>query len=196
MPLVQYSDVISFWTLFALFPAHIAFFELIIDPACSIVFESEKEDEDIMRKPPRNLRKPMFSREIVIINVLQGLGILLVTFGLYYFVIKSGRSDLAARSYVFTMLVLSNLLLIVVNLSWSKNIFQIILTPNNNKTLPVVVVLGLLSLVATLYFPFFANLFHLEPLLLKDFLLIGMAAVLSLAWFEILKLYKFFYFLK
>jgi len=35
-------------------PIHVAFLELIIDPACSIVFEAEAEEADIMRRPPRS----------------------------------------------------------------------------------------------------------------------------------------------
>ena len=42
------------WPL-ALFPVHIVFLELIIDPACSVVFEAEAAEEDCMRKPPRDL---------------------------------------------------------------------------------------------------------------------------------------------
>src|SRR5204863_7054238 len=36
-----------------LMPLHIVFLELIIDPACSVAFESEAEHPDIMIRPPR-----------------------------------------------------------------------------------------------------------------------------------------------
>jgi Ca2+-transporting ATPase len=168
-----------------LFPAHIAFLELIIDPACSTVFESEEEDPGIMKRPPRNLHQPMFNLKIVSINLLQGAGILLATFALYLYVIKSGRGDLEARSFAFASLVLANLLLIIINLSWSKNIYQILVSAN--KILFIVIIGAILSLVMVLYIPFFSNLFHLTALHLTDFLLIGVVASISLAWFEILK---------
>jgi Ca2+-transporting ATPase len=168
-----------------LLPAHIAFLELIIDPACSTVFESEEEDVEIMKRPPRNLHQPMFNIKIVSINLLQGVGILLATFVLYLFVIKSGRGELEARSFAFVSLVLANLFLIIVNLSWSKNIYQILLSAN--KILFVVIAGAFLSLVVVLYTPFFSNLFHLGPLHFVDFLTIGAVAFISLAWFEILK---------
>ncbi|MEI6597062.1 MAG: HAD-IC family P-type ATPase, partial [bacterium] len=101
-----------------LLPAHIAFLELIIDPACSTIFESEKEDKDIMKRPPRSLRRPILDSKIVLISLIQGLGVLMATFALFVFTIKSGRSELEARSFVFTSLVLANLMLIVINLSW------------------------------------------------------------------------------
>jgi len=168
-----------------LLPAHIAFLELIIDPACSTVFEAEKESPGIMNKPPRNLHQPMFNTKTVIINMLQGLGVLLATFGLFIFAIKSGKGELEARSFAFASLVLANLLLIVVNLSWNKNIHQILLS--GTKTLLIVFCGAISFLLAVLYIPFFSNLFHLTPLHLNDFILIGLVVIISLTWFEILK---------
>ena len=56
-----------------LLPVHIAFLELIIDPACSIVFEAEPEEGDVMDRPPRPAGAPMFSARMVATAVLQGL---------------------------------------------------------------------------------------------------------------------------
>ena len=171
-----------------LMPAHIVFFEMIIDPACSTVFEAEKEDSEIMRRKPRKLNEPLFNTKIVLINLLQGAGMLLATFALYSWVLNSGKGELEARSFAFTSMVLANLLLIVVNLSWSKNIFQILLLAN--RVLPVVFVGTILCLLAVLYVPFFSNLFYLIPLQVNDLLLISVVVVISLAWFEVLKLVK------
>ncbi|MDO8610611.1 MAG: HAD-IC family P-type ATPase, partial [bacterium] len=66
-----------------LFPAHIAFLELIIDPACSVVFESEKEEHDVMNRPPRNLKHPLFSKKTFILSLLQGLSVLSIVFITY-----------------------------------------------------------------------------------------------------------------
>jgi len=171
-----------------LLPAHIAFLELIIDPACSTVFEAEKEDKNIMKNPPRNIKQPMFNFKTVAISLLQGLGVLIATFTLFVFAIKSGRSETEARSFVFTSLVLANLLLIVVNLSWSKNIHKIILSAN--KIFFMVSAGAILCLLVVLYIPFFADLFRLAPLGGKDLLMILVVVFASLAWFEILKLIK------
>lgn len=171
-----------------LLPAHIAFLELIIDPACSTVFESEKEDKDIMKSPPRDLKQPMLNFKTVSVSLLQGLGVLIATFALFVFVMKSGRSETEARSFVFVSLVLANLMLIVINLSWRKNIHKIILSAN--KILFMVFFGAILCLFAVLYVPFLASLFRLTPLSAKDFLLIGAVVFISLAWFEILKLLK------
>jgi Ca2+-transporting ATPase len=171
-----------------LLPAHIAFLELIIDPACSTVFESEKEDSKIMKRPPRDLHKSMFSPMVILINVLQGFGVLVATFALYVWAIKSGRSELEARSFAFTMLVLSNLMLIVVNLSWRKNVFQIL--SMRNKTLLFVFLGAVACLLGVLNIPFFSGLFKIVPLHLDDFFTISTAVLLSLVWFDIWKNFK------
>jgi len=171
-----------------LLPAHIAFLELIIDPACSTIFEAEKEDKNIMKRPPRNLHQRMFNFKTVSISILQGLGVLIATFALFVFAVKSGRSEIETRSIAFVSLVLANLMLIVINLSWSKNIFKTF--KSANKIFFLVFFGALLCLIAVLYIPFFADLFHLGPLTFKDFTLVSVVVLISLAWFEILKLVK------
>jgi len=171
-----------------LLPAHIAFMELIIDPACSTVFESEKEDKNIMKRPPRNLRQPMFNSKTVIISLMQGLGILVAVFVLFIFAVRSGADELEARSFAFASLVIANLMLIVVNLSWSKSIHKIIFSAN--KTLFIFMGCILTGLFVILYVPFFAGLFHLGTLHINDFALISGAVFSSIVWFEILKKFK------
>lgn len=173
-----------------LLPAHIAFLEFIIDPACSTVFESGKEDKDIMKKPPRNLNQPIFNFQTVLISIIQGLGVLIATFILFVLAIKFGKSEQEARSFAFASLVLSNLMLIAVNLSWSNNIYHIFRSAN--KILFIIFASALSCLLAVLYIPFLSNLFHMAPLGLGDFVIIVAVSFISLAWFEILKLFKSF----
>lgn len=171
-----------------LLPAHIAFLELIIDPACSTVFESGREERNIMKRPPRNLRQPMFNSQTVSISLIQGLGVLVATFALFVFALKSGHSELEARSFAFTSLVLANLMLIIINLSWSRSIHKIFLTAS--RIFFIVFAGALICLFAVLYIPFLADLFHLAPLRLGDFILVVAVVFVSLIWFEILKILK------
>ncbi|MFA6184308.1 MAG: cation-translocating P-type ATPase [Parcubacteria group bacterium] len=172
-----------------LLPAHIAFLELIIDPACSTVFESEKESSSTMHRPPRDVNDSIFNKRTVGVSLLQGLGILLTTFLLFFYAIKTNRSEEAVRSFAFVSLVLSNLILIVVNLSWHKTMYRTILT--RNKALLFVIGGAIICLFIVLYVPFFSNLFHMAPVSIGELLLISVVSVASLLWFEILKLFKF-----
>jgi Ca2+-transporting ATPase len=53
-------------------PIHIAFLEMIIDPACSLVFENEPEDPDILRRPPRGRGEKLFGRPLLLMAGLRG----------------------------------------------------------------------------------------------------------------------------
>lgn len=168
-----------------LLPAHIAFLELIIDPACSTVFESEKEDDHIMKKPPRSLTQSMFDKKTIVISLLQGVSILISVFLIYVYYLSTNKNDAEARSIAFTTLVLANLMLIATNLSWKKNIFQII--GSYNKALIIVSVFAILALLCVLYIPFFLNLFHFSYIKPHELLISFIAASLGVFWFEAVK---------
>ncbi len=72
----------------ALMPVHILFLELIIDPACTLIFEMEREEGDIMKRPPRKLDEPLFGRQMVITGLIQGLGVLAAVFAVYIFILN------------------------------------------------------------------------------------------------------------
>ena len=57
---VAAPGVLPDWPLLLL-PVHIVFLELIIDPACSLIFEAEEAEADVMRRPPRNPGERLFS---------------------------------------------------------------------------------------------------------------------------------------
>lgn len=66
--------IVMSWPL-VLMPIHIAFLHLVIDPACSIVFEAQPEETDVMRRAPRSTRAPMFGRRVIGISVAQGAAV-------------------------------------------------------------------------------------------------------------------------
>ncbi|MFA5993325.1 MAG: cation-translocating P-type ATPase [Parcubacteria group bacterium] len=172
-----------------LLPAHIAFLELIIDPACSTVFESEKESPDTMNQPPRNINESIFNKRTVMISVLQGLGVSLTTFLVFLYAMKTGRSEEEIRSFAFVSLVLSNLILIVANLSQHKVMYRTLLT--GNKVLFFVMSGAIACLFVVLYTPFFSSLFHLAPISSGEFLTIGVVSLAGFLWYEIFKIVKF-----
>lgn len=88
------------WPL-VLLPVQIAFLELIIDPACSIVFESEQIDPAIMDEPPRGRGEPMFSRRVLTIAVLQGLSMLAAVLAAYLWAVLSDRPGDVRRCHTF-----------------------------------------------------------------------------------------------
>lgn len=189
IPIIGMATMPLFFGLpIVLLPAHIAFLELIIDPACSTVFEAEKEDKNIMKRTPRNLWQPMFDFKTVSIGLMQGTAVLIATLILFIFAIKSGRNEIEVRTFAFTSLVLGNILLIAINLSWTKNINKISLA--TDKVFIIVATGAMLSLLTILYVPFLANLFRLSSLSFQNLFFIAIIVFLSLIWFEILKFFR------
>jgi Ca2+-transporting ATPase len=169
-----------------LLPVHIAFLELIIDPACSTVFEAETEEKDIMSRCPRNLKEPMFNKKTVTISLLQGVIALLIIFIVFLITLYRGRGVNNARTITFVVLVITNLVLILVNRSWSANLFRIF--NFNNKALVYVTLGALSALTMVLYIPFLRDLFHFAILHWDDFMLVLAAGLASIICFELLKI--------
>lgn len=111
------------WPL-ALMPVHILFLQLIIDPACSIVFEAEPEEADVMMRPPRAPTASLFARRTLALGFLQGLLLLTTVTAMYGIVLAQGRGEGEARALAFTTLVLANLGLIFANRSRSRKLLD------------------------------------------------------------------------
>ena len=117
------------WPL-VFFPMHIAFLELIIDPASSLIFEAEPEEANVMKRAPRDPQEPLFGWRIIFLSLLQGLGILVVILAVFLIALQRGQGEQEARALSFTALIIANLSLILTNRSWSRTILATLRTPN------------------------------------------------------------------
>lgn len=174
------------WPL-VLMPVHIVFLELIIDPACSVVFEAEAEEAGIMDRPPRDLAKPLFDRRMIGVSLLQGLSVLLIVLAVFAVSLYRGQGELDARALSFTTLIIANLGLIFTNRSWSRTILDTLRSPN--AALWWVTGGALFFLGAALYVPFLRDLFHFSRLHLIDICLCLAAGTVSIVWFEVFKIF-------
>jgi Ca2+-transporting ATPase len=172
------------WPL-VLLPVHIVFLELIIDPACSIAFEAEPEEADVMQRPPRSSREPLFTKRTVGLSLLQGASVLVLALAVFAVAQWRGREEAAVRAMAFTTMVVGNLALILSNRSWSRTIFQTIRQPN--PALWCIVGATLVILGSVLIVPALQRVFHFAPLRGEDLMLCLAAGGLSVLWFEWLK---------
>jgi Ca2+-transporting ATPase len=175
------------WPL-VLLPIHIAFLHLIIDPACTVVFEAEPAESDIMRRPPRNPKEPLFSRRTLRLALLQGISVLVVLVIVFAIAYSNGNSEFNARALAFTTLIISNLAMILTNRSWSRTIPEMLQAPN--QALWWVIGGGLLFLGLVLYVPLLRHLFSFSFLHTDDLLVSLVSGVVSIFWFEGLKLWN------
>lgn len=174
-----------------LLPAHIAFLELIIDPACSVVFESETEESRIMSRPPRPLNESLFSRSNILIGVVQGISILAVVLVVYLGSIILSKNDLEIRTIAFTTMVFANLLLIVSDLSRSRTLISTLIN-SKNKALYWILGSTSIALLAILSQPVTRELFHFTSLTTTEILIAFGAGLASILWFEVIKIYRRF----
>lgn len=167
-----------------LFPLHIAFLEVVIDPACSMVFENEPPEEDLMLQAPRDVQAPLFSGRTMVWAVLQGVGLLALLVGAHLWS-SAHLEEAAARAFVFTALVAGNLTLIFSNRSRSRPVWASLRTPN--RTLWVVVAATLLMLALALYVPWLSGLFLFAPLAAGEAAMAAAWGASALVWFELLR---------
>ena len=171
------------WPLLLL-PVHIVFLELVIDPSCSIVFEAEEPEEDVMQRPPRHRDERLFSKATLAVALLQGLSILAVCLCVFL-IARSGRSAAEARALTFAALVVAFLVVILVNRSWTRSAVSMLRVPN--AALHWVLLGASVFLALALLLPFAQRLFHFAPLRTGDLLLSLGAGFVCVLWFEAVK---------
>jgi Ca2+-transporting ATPase len=166
-------------------PLHIAFLEMVIDPVCSIVFEAEGEEADMMRRPPRHPSEPLFTAGFVIWSLLQGALVLALVASLFVMALHQGLSEPDARSLAFAALVATNLGLVLVNRSLGTSVIAALARPN--ATLWWVVAVTATIFAAVILFPPARELFHFGPLHGDDVVVALASGLASLFLLELAK---------
>ena len=162
VPIVGLSilPVLFGWPML-LMPVHILFLQLIIDPACSVVFEAEPLEPEAMMQPPRRVGQKLFDAEVVVRGLWQGTGLLLlliaVEAGARSVMAADESRDAAARALTFVVLVVSNLGLIHVNRSWGAT--RLHGTQTANRQFAWIAIGTLVTLGVVLTLPAAARLF-------------------------------------
>ena len=111
-------------------PIHIALLEMVIDPVCALVFEAEREEDDIMHRPPRDPAEPLFSLPMVAWSVFQG-GLAFAMLATVFLVESgSGMREAEVRALIFFALIAEIVALILVNRSFSASLGEALLRHN------------------------------------------------------------------
>jgi Ca2+-transporting ATPase len=171
-----------------LWPVHIVFLELIIDPACTMIFEAEKEEKTVMSRPPKDINEPFFGAKKILLSCTQGIGILIICLLVYFIGLKMGYTEKSVRTLTFVTLIVSNIAVIISNRSWTSGFFRILSTPN--KAVTWIVGGAIIFLVLILNIPFLLDLFLFEKIGYLEFLVCTVAGLFSITWFEIYKKVK------
>ncbi len=177
-------------------PLHVALLELVIDPACSLAFESEPEPANVMQQPPRDTRAALFGAQAIGLATGQGLCVLACV-ALTYFLGHWGSgawqnlgtalwtapldtpilSEAQIRAMLFITLLTGNAALILSNRAGGGQFWRSLRTPN-----PVaygLIALAGLFLALAIHWPWLASPLRFEPLPLWPLLIAVASGLLS-----------------
>jgi len=171
-----------------LWPVHIVFLELIIDPACTMIFEAEKEEKNVMLRPPKDINEQFFGARKIFFSCMQGIGILIISLFVYFIGLKMGYTEKSVRTFTFVTLIVSNIAVIISNRSWTSGFFKILSTPN--KAVIWIVGGAIIFLIMILNIPFLLDLFLFEKIRFVEFMICAGVGLFSITWFEIYKQIK------
>lgn len=174
------------WPLVFL-PALIAFHEIVIDPAASIVYEVEQSDPEIMNQKPRAATASLISRLDFLYSVLQGLSVFALVAIIYFVSLGNGSSDNRVRSLTFGTLLISNVILIMINRSRDLTIYRTVFKIKNVAA-PWIALLAISILLILINVRVFREAFDLELLAISDYLILAGLSYLSLCWTDLRKL--------
>ncbi len=145
------------WPLMLL-PIHIVFFELMVAPICSVAFEYEPEEKDVMTRPPRPTNARIFDKSILWLGVKQGIALLVWVVLVYWSAHLYGFDTEQARTLTFTAMIAGDIWLILLNRSWSRSFIASLKQKNGILwSVPAVTVIVLL---AGIFIPPVQALFH------------------------------------
>ena len=168
-------------------PVHVIFLEIIMGPTCSVFFEREPVEENIMQIAPRDRSVGLFRRDELFISIFQGIIIAAGVLILYYLFMMHNYSISEIRTIVFTTLVLSNIFLTFANRSFNENLIKTIFYKNNLA--PWVIIISVLFLAVIHLIPFIRDIFQLSPIPASNFLICIGVSFISVMWFEVYKTY-------
>lgn len=189
IPIVALSliPVMMGWPVL-LMPVHILFLQLIIDPVCSIVFEAEPEEADVMQRPPRSPDARLFDHELLQRGFMQGSVLLVIVLAIFGFALYRGLGADEARALTFATLVLASIGLIFTNRSRSRSAFATL--RSRNVALWWIVAGAVIGLSLILFLPVLSELFSFGKLDPVELVFCLFAGFTTFGLFEAFKLVR------
>lgn len=132
-----------------LMPLHIVFMELIIDPVCTIAFESEQDEKGIMQRKPRNPTDSFFGAKRILFSVFAGALLLLMVLVVYFLSINEGHTEGEVRAIAFSSLIIGNIFLVLTDLSKTRSFISVFIEKNWAAIFILFVAITMLLLIIT-----------------------------------------------
>ncbi|HJS53927.1 MAG TPA: cation-translocating P-type ATPase, partial [Chitinophagaceae bacterium] len=163
-------------------PLHVILLELVMGPTCSILYENEPAENDIMQKPPRSLQAAFFNAKEIMISLFQGIMITLGVLLVYQWSVYGNLGEAATRSMVFLTLITANVLLTLVNRSFHYSL--LVTLRYKNAMVAIIISITILLVILLFAIPFLRSLFDFELISFFQSAVCLTIGTLSVLWFE------------
>jgi Ca2+-transporting ATPase len=169
-------------------PIHIIFLEIIMGPTCSIIYENEPMEQNTMSQKPKSLTTTFFNWKELSISIIQGLVITAGTLFVYQYSVMNTYSEALTRTMTFTVLIIANIFLTLINRSFYYSILSTLKYKNNMVLLIIFITITIVGLI--LYVKPLTIFFEFETLNFVQLLTCIAIGFISVIWFEMVKLIK------
>ena len=169
-------------------PVHIIFLEIIMGPTCSIIYENEPMESNLMLQKPRLMTTTFFNLKEITISIIQGLLITLGLLFVYQYCLSENCTESVTRTVVFLTLIASNIFLTLANRSFYYSLFTTIKYKNNL----VLIIIGITVLITSLllFVPLFSHFFMFDSVSAYQIGLGVLVGFVSVVWVELYKYFK------
>lgn len=169
-------------------PVHVIFLEIIMGPTCSIIYENEPMESNLMQLKPRPITNTFFKLKEITISIIQGIVITIGLLFVYQYCVTNMFSEGGTRTVVFITLISANIFLTLTNRSFYYSIFTTLRYKNNLVLL--IISTTIVTTTCLLFIPLFANFFEFESLSGLQIGLSILVGSISVLWIEIYKVFK------
>jgi Ca2+-transporting ATPase len=174
------------WTYPHIFsPVHIIFLEIIMGPTCSIIYENEPLEKNIMHERPKALSATFFNWHELSLSIFQGLVITSGTLYVYIYSVNNGYNEALRRTMIFTVLITANIFLTLINRSFYYSILTTLKYKNN--MVPMIIMLTIIIVGAILFFKPITTFFEFETISFQQLIICLLIGFISVIWFELVK---------
>lgn len=171
------------WLYPAIFtPVHIIFFELVMGPTCSIIYEHEPMEENMMLQKPRPYTSTFFNWQELSTSFLQGLVITAGALAVYQYAVHQGCSENVTRAMVFICLIAANICLTLVNRSFYYSFITSFKYKNTMLVMMVIITIILTGIM--MFITPVANFFSLQNPGMSNLLICTVTGGISAFWYE------------
>lgn len=166
-------------------PVHVIFLELIMGPTCSIIYENEPIEKNIMLQKPRPFTSTFFNFKEIVTSIVQGIVIAAGVLTVYQYAVYRGLNENTTRTMVFATLITANIFLTLMN----RSFYFSTLTTLRYKNNLVVGIIALTLIISSLliYNDFFARFFKFQALTVGQIGVSLGVGFLSVIWYEVVK---------